>query len=237
LKHFSELEKQGPELPEDYNKQVMKSLMTVAIPSTMQEFTIGINIFIAQALVNLFGADATGAYAACGKIENFAMMPMINASIAMTSYTAQNMGAGKSERVVTGRKYALGFTVAVAAMIGSLVVFFPRGLMMIFLGPNTPEAVFTIGEGYLRVMAITVIEMAFLFSTEGVLRGSGDVKCLIWFAVASMVTKVSVSVSLIYIFNMGINSVWIGSVCSWGIEMIMSLYRYRSGKWKSINMN
>ncbi|MEG2192615.1 MAG: MATE family efflux transporter, partial [Oscillospiraceae bacterium] len=84
LKHFSELEKQGPELPEDYNKQVMKSLMTVAIPSTMQEFTIGINIFIAQALVNLFGADATGAYAACGKIENFAMMPMINASIAMT---------------------------------------------------------------------------------------------------------------------------------------------------------
>ena len=236
LKHFQDLQDQGPALPEGYNKQVLKSLMKVAIPSTMQEMTIGINIFVTQALVNLFGADATSAYAACGKIENFAMMPMINMSIAMTAYTAQNMGARKSERVTLGRKYALGFTLTVAVFVVSLVVLFPRQLMMIFLGPNTPEAVFSIGGGYLTVMAVTMFEMAFIFSTEGVLRGSGDVQCLIWFALAGTVSKIVMSILLVFVFKMGVNGVWLGCIFSWGAEMVLALLRYKGAKWKTIKM-
>ena len=107
---------------------------------------------------------------ACGKIENFAMMPMINMAIAMTAYTAQNMGAKKPERVKVGLRYATVFSLIIAAAISALVIFMPQGMMSIFIGKAAPQAVFDIGKNYLMCMAVNMFSMAILFSALDVLE-------------------------------------------------------------------
>ncbi len=219
--------------PENYSKLVSKELIKYAIPSMLNSVTIGVNIFVTQAFVNVFGADASGAYAAGSKVESFAMMPMINMSIAMTAFTAQNMGAKKPERVIVGLKYAIGFCAIVAAVVGVIVFVSPELLIRLFIN-DASQSTLEIGVVYLIFMIINLLWMVILFPIEGVLRGSGDVKVTALSSVVDTVVKILVSAILIYVFSFGLIGVWIGGTASWAIHSILLLIRYKTGRWKHI---
>ena len=179
--------------------------------------TIGINIFITQAFINIFGPNASTAYTACGKIENFAMMPMISMMIAATVFIAQNTGAKQYERAYTGFKWALAINSIIAFIIAVIIFAAPRQLMYIFLAKDTAREVFTIGSDYLVAMMIYVFFMGVLFAGDALLKGSGDVKVMVWFAAASTITKIAAS--YIGIQFWGVNGIFFGGVCSWLVEM------------------
>lgn len=215
----------------DFAKKVLLSLARLAVPSTLQEMTIGINIFITQAFINTFGPNASTAYTACGKIENFAMMPMISMMIAATVFIAQNTGAKQYERVYTGFKWALAINTIIAFIIAVIIFAAPRQLMYIFLAKDTAREVFAIGSDYLVAMMIYVFFMGVLFAGDALLKGSGDVKVMVWFAAASTLTKIVTSYAGIQFW--GVNGIFFGAVCSWLIEMLCVVIRVLSGRWRT----
>lgn len=214
----------------DFAKKVLLSLARLAVPSTLQEMTIGINIFITQAFINTFGPNASTAYTACGKIENFAMMPMISMMIAATVFIAQNTGAKQYERAYTGFKWALAINSIIAFIIAVIIFAAPRQLMYIFLAKDTAREVFTIGSDYLVAMMIYVFFMGVLFAGDALLKGSGDVKVMVWFAAASTITKIAASYIGIQFWD--VNGIFFGAVCSWLVEMRCVMARVLSGKWR-----
>lgn len=82
-------------------------MSSYAAVSVIQQSVVSVGMLIVQSAVNPFGSDVLAGYTAASKIDSFAIMPFIACGNAVSTYTAQNLGAGKksvSERA-TRRAY------------------------------------------------------------------------------------------------------------------------------------
>ena len=78
------------------------SMSRVAIPSILQQSTISIGQMLVQSVVNGFGTQILAGFSAAIRIETLCIVPMSSIGNAMSSYTAQNIGANKKERISQG---------------------------------------------------------------------------------------------------------------------------------------
>ena len=100
-----EPEKQGVKLPL-FHMVAVKRIAQIGLPSMLQQSLVSLSMMMMQGLVNSFGKVLVAGYTATTKIDSLAMLPNMNISNAMSSFTAQNIGAGKYERVKYGLKAA-----------------------------------------------------------------------------------------------------------------------------------
>jgi glucose-6-phosphate isomerase len=87
-----------------YDKTVVPTMLRIAVPSTLQQSIVHIGILLVQSCVNSFGSAALAGYAAGTRIESLSIVPMLAMGNAMSTFTAQNIGAGKLDRVKEGYK-------------------------------------------------------------------------------------------------------------------------------------
>lgn len=144
---------------------------------------------------------------------------------------AQNTGAGKQERALTGYRRALAINTVIAFVTAALIFVVPTQLMRLFLAGDTPRQVFITGKDYLRAMMIYVFFMGILFAGDALLKGSGDVNIMIYIAAVSTMTKIAASYIGMQLW--GVNGVFFGAVCSWFAEMVAVCIRIVSGRWKT----
>ena len=106
------------------------------------------------------------------------MMPNFSFGTAMTTYSGQNVGAKKLDRVKTGAKQGTLIAVGTSAAITAVILLFGRHLMAIFT--STSELV-TLSNNMMRVLALGYLAMAVTQSLSGVMRGAGDTMTLCGF--------------------------------------------------------
>ena len=94
LKGYEEEEKYGC-----YDFGMMRSMVKIAVPSTLQQSIVHMGILLVQSVVNSFGSAALAGYSAGSRIESLSIVPMLAMGNAMSTFTAQNIGAGKLDRV------------------------------------------------------------------------------------------------------------------------------------------
>lgn len=82
-----------------FSGAVLKEMSSYAAVSVIQQSVVSVGMLIVQSAVNPFGSDVLAGYTAASKIDSFAIMPFIACGNAVSTYTAQNLGAGKKERI------------------------------------------------------------------------------------------------------------------------------------------
>ncbi len=82
-----------------FHMTAVKRIAQIGLPSMLQQSLVSLSMMMMQGLVNTFGKVLVAGYTAATKIDTLAMLPNMNISNAMSSFTAQNIGAGKYERV------------------------------------------------------------------------------------------------------------------------------------------
>ncbi len=85
-----------------YDAGLMFSMVRIAVPSIIQQSIVQIGILLVQSVVNSFGASVLAGYSAGMRIESISIVPMLAMGNAMSTFTAQNVGAGQLERVNKG---------------------------------------------------------------------------------------------------------------------------------------
>lgn len=106
-------EEDAPELKARlFDFSAVKRIAHVGVPSMIQQSIVSLSMLFMQGLVNSYGSVFIAGYTAATKIDSLAMLPNMNFSNAMSSYTAQNIGAGKPERVKEGYKASICMVVA-----------------------------------------------------------------------------------------------------------------------------
>lgn len=221
----------GPGIRGKIDMACMKMLTKLAIPTTGQELLVSFGIFATQILINGFGSDVVAAYTAGEKFNGFVMMPMINICGALTVFSAQNMGAGKPERIVKGYRATITSNLVFAGVMSGIVALFGPVFIKMFVGQNPPADLMAAGESYLLYSIFAFFMMAVLFSAEGVMKGAGDVNYFLFSAITGSVVKVVAGFLLIP--YMGYMGVWMGINIGWLVEGILTTGRYFSGKWKT----
>lgn len=215
-----------------FSKTELAAMTKIALPSILQQSTVSIGMMLVQSVVNSFGSQALAGFSAAMRIEAICVVPMMGIGNAMSSYTAQNIGANKKERVVEGYHVANKMVITCAVVICIILECFHNPIVSLFLGENGTAAALATGRGYLTFMGWFFCLIGFKMSVDGLLRGAGDMKM---FTIANMVNlfiRVFLSVTLAPRF--GIAMVWYAVPIGWFTNWIISYLQYRTGKWKGI---
>ena len=207
------------------------SMAKVALPSILQQSTVSIGMMLVQSVVNSFGSEMLAGFSAAMRIESICGVPMAAMGNVLSSYTAQNIGVGRYDRVKKGYYTGYGIVAGFALIICLTLELFFQPLILLFLGEEGTSLAIQTGIGYLRFMGWFFVLIGLKMITDGVLRGSGDMKM---FTIANMV-NLSIRVAIAFIFApiYGISMVWIAVPIGWAANYLISYAEYRTGKWRS----
>ena len=229
---LKELRSYSGKLDALFDWKELKNMGRVALPSILQQSTVSIGMMLVQSVVNSFGSQMLAGYSAAMRIESVCIVPMSAMGNAISSYTAQNLGAGKPQRVQTGYRASYGIIFALAAAICLVVQLLAQPLVSLFLEDGS-SAAFATGIQCTRFMGWFYGIIGLKMISDGVLRGAGD---MTMFTVANLVNlglRVVLAVTLAPRF--GIQFVWVAVPVGWLINYLISFFEYRTGKWRTLH--
>lgn len=221
---------QGEKGDTRFDKEEFSSMSRIALPSILQQSTVSIGMMLVQSVVNSFGAEMLAGFSAAMRIESICIVPMAAMGNVMSSFTAQNLGAGKQERVVKGYHTGYGIVFGFGMILCVILEFFYQPLIGMFLGEEGTALAISTGTDYLRFIGWFFTFIGLKMITDGLLRGAGDMKM---FTVANLVNlsiRVIMAVTLAPVF--GIAMVWYAVPVGWAANYVISFLEYRTGKWR-----
>lgn len=208
---------------------MLAKMIKVAIPTMLQQSIVSVGMLLVQSVVNGFGSSVLAGYTAGTRIESICIVPMIAMGNAVSTFTAQNMGAGKPDRVKRGYRVAYGIVFAFAVLICVVLLLFKRQIIGVFMDGEANSLAYSTGVSYLSFIAFFFVLIGLKATTDGVLRGSGDV---VVFTAANLVNlTIRVAVANLCAPVWGVAAVWYAVPMGWTANYIISFCRYLSGKW------
>lgn len=217
-----------------YDVQMLLNMTKVAIPTILQQSMVSIGMLLIQAAVNRFGSVFLAGYTAACRIDSMAIVPMVNAGNAVSTFVAQNMGAKKQERVKQGYHIGLIMGMGIGLVIGVLMFFFGDVCIGAFMDASNDVESIAVGTKYIGMVSRFYFIMGAMNVTSSVLRGAGDMK---WFMSVTLLNLVS-RVILTYMFadaTAGMIIMWANPI-GWAIGFTIAYFRYRQGGWKKIQL-
>ena len=214
-----------------FDRREFISMCRIALPSILQQSTVSIGMMLVQSVVNSFGAQMLAGYSAGMRIESICIVPMAAMGNVMSSYTAQNLGAGNQERVVKGYRTAYGIVFGFGILLCVILELFYGSLIRVFLGDEGTALALDTGMSYMRFIGFFFSFIGLKMITDGLLRGAGDMKM---FTIANLVNlgiRVVVAVTMAPAF--GIAFVWYAVPMGWLANYLISFARYRKGIWRN----
>lgn len=206
----------------------------IAIPSIVQQSIVSIGILLTQSAVNQFGSSALAGYSAGMRLESLAIVPMIATGNAVSTFTAQNLGAGQRERVRQGYRASYIIILSFSAILLIATQMFYRPILSAFLDIESSPVAYSTGAGYLRFVGFFFCLLGFKAATDGVLRGAGDVG--VYMAANLINLSIRVAVAQLCSPVWGIAFVWYAVPLGWGTNYIISYLWYRTGHWEKKNL-
>lgn len=208
---------------------VLGRMIKVAIPTMLQQSIVSIGMLLVQSVVNGFGSSVLAGYTAGSRIESICVVPMIAAGNAVSTFTAQNMGAGKPGRVRQGYRAARFIVYGFAAVICVILLAGKNQIIGVFMDGEDNALAYATGVSYLSFIAFFFVFIGLKTVTDGVLRGSGDV---VVFTAANLVNlTIRVTVANLCAPFWGVAAVWYAVPMGWTANFLISFVRYLSGKW------
>ncbi|MGL5434775.1 MAG: MATE family efflux transporter [Lachnospiraceae bacterium] len=213
-----------------YDRDMLMTGTRIAVPTILQQSIVSIGMLLVQSVVNGFGVEAVAGYSAGTRIESICIVPMIATGNAVATFTAQNIGAGKPERVRQGYRSSYVIVAVFAVVIAVLLNLLNEPVIAAFLGGVRNSVAFETGTGYLSYISFFFICIGVKSCVDGLLRGAGDV---LVFTAANLV---NLSIRVIGAFTLapvwGIKAVWFVIPLGWTTNYLISFTRYLTGKWK-----
>ena len=145
-------------------------ILKIGLPTGLQNIVISISNVIVQSSVNSFGAVAMAGFAAYIKIDGFNILPVLSFSMAATTFTGQNIGAGKYDRVKKGMYVSVTMGIIYTILTGILLLMFAPQVIGVF---TTRSEVVEYGVYIMKFFCPFYWMLGFLHVMAGTIRGTG----------------------------------------------------------------
>ena len=146
-------------------------ILTLGAPIALQDALINVSFLIITVIVNQMGVIAAAALGVVEKIIVFAMLPPMAISSAVAAMTAQNYGAGLTDRMRQCLYTSIGMALLFGVSVCAYSQFWPETLTGIF---THDAAVITMGAEYLHGYSIDCIIVSFVFCFNAYFSGQGN---------------------------------------------------------------
>ncbi|MCQ2508045.1 MAG: MATE family efflux transporter [Dorea sp.] len=204
-------------------------IIRLAIPILCQSSILSIGFIVLQRLCNSFGEPSIEGYAAMQKVESFIHIVPSALNVAMSTFTGQNMGAGRADRVIRGYRLTALMGFLSSAMIAIPMIVFDCQLLSVF---NIGDEALKRGCEHLNILVIFMTVYAVSNITAGLLQGSGDVKIPAITSFVNLFIRVGSSYLMAGTF-VGYRCIFWSLPLAWTSAFLINFLRYKSGLWKT----
>lgn len=210
------------------HKDMMVEIIRIGLPSGIQNAIVSFSNVIVQSNINAFGSLAMAGCGSYTKIDGFAILPVMSFSMAFTTFTGQNIGAKKFDRVKKGAKTGIIMSVITTVIISALLLILGPYVLSIF---SDDTRVINYGLRMMYILAPFYIFLAVSHSFNGIIRGAGVttipmiVMVTCWCGLRMLWILTSVP-----IFH-NINVVFMGWPITWFASSLWLFLYYRKGTW------
>ncbi len=207
---------------------IFKKIITLAIPSILQQSFVSVGSVMIQGLVNSYGSAVVAGYGVAIQLNTFAITVFNTSSNAISNYTAQNMGNGNTDRVRQGFRSALKIVAVIAIPFVAAYAIFGKFMVSLFMTDPTAAALDT-GAKFLLIVSPFYFAVMVKLVSDGILRGAGAVK----YFVISTFSDLLLRVILAYIFSgmWGSVGIWISWPIGWSISAGIAVMFYATERW------
>lgn len=156
-------------------KHLLKITVEYSWASAMQQTCLHIGKVLVQGAVNPLGIQSIAAFNAVNRVDDFAFTPQQSIAASMTTFIAQNRGAGNKERIKKGFRMGMIMEYAYSVCLGIIVLIIARPVLRLFL-PDANSSALPLGVVYLTYMAFFYLLPASTNGIQGYFRGMGRMK-------------------------------------------------------------
>jgi putative MATE family efflux protein len=214
---FLRIEK--PDLRNDWHLNYL--LMKNGIPMALMNSVTAVGCMSVQYYVNGLGIAYTSAYSACSKYLNMFMQPACTAGATMSSYTGQNYGAKRFDRIREGIHVCLSIAGISYLLLGSVMLFFPRRLASLLLQGEEPIAH---AAEFLPICGVMLFAVDLLFVYRNAVQGMGFPLVPMLSGILEMILRIG-AISLL-IGQWGFRATAFAEICAWSGALLMNLITF-----------
>lgn len=212
-----------------FNGASFVKCVRTGIPIALQNSMISVSMIYLQSVANSFGETVMAAYTATMRVEQLLHQPFSSLNAALSTFTGQNMGAGKLDRTVSGYHKSMKLMAAFSVIMLGVFLLFSEKIVWLFV--DEPEVI-EIGAKALKLSAFFYIPLGTIHVTRGLLNGAGDVGYSMLNGIAEVVGRIGFAIILVQLDIIGMWAVWTTTCLTWVVTGIMSFIRYKQGIWK-----
>lgn len=208
---------------------LLRRCLMLGVPVGLQNSLISFSTVSLQGLVNGFGPDAATAYTMTLRLEQLIQQPYASLSAAISSFTGQNIGANKQERVRRGLRVGIVTTAIFSALMWLMMFLFGRPVLGIF---GDEGAILDIAVQAIRITSCFYFPLGMIYLIRGLSNGAGDSLQALLNGVIEIICRIALGVLLTNIPVIGMWGIWITTASTWCITASECVIRYLQGKWK-----
>ncbi len=182
----------------EYKQSSANLLLRIGIPMAFQTSVIAIGSILLQSAVNSLGTIYVASYTVCCRIEQLAIQPFSTLGIAATTYTGQNLGAGKLDRIKEGMKKMTIIGIILAILCAGIIYIFNIPLINLFISEGDDKVlVIKYVRQYLIWACLFFIPLMLLILYRSSIQGMGDATFPMVASIVELVGRVAVATGLV----------------------------------------
>ena len=205
------------------DRQLLRQTLRYGSITALQQSCQPIGKLLIQGAVNPLGVDMIAAFNAVNRIDDFAFTPEQSISHGITTFVAQNRGAGRKERIRKGFRRGLMLEACYWVFICITITLFRRPLMGLFVTAGN-EGIVVLGSSYLGLMALFYVFPAFTNGIQGFFRGMGNMSVTL----LGTFVQTSLRVVFVYLLTPGIGLMGVAYACAigWSVMLLVEVPYY-----------
>lgn len=217
------------------DRDVIKEQLKLGLPMGLQNMITAMGGLIVQSVINGFGVLFIAGYTAANKLYGLLEIAASSYGYAMSTYSGQNMGAARYDRIGKGLRAANLIGAATALLMSTIMVFFGKPVLGCFLTGDsvTVEGAMRIGYHFLLVLAVFFPFLYILYVTRSCIQGMGNSLLPMISSIVQLVMRTGCALLLPALI--GESGVFYGEVCAWlGADLLLAFsYFYCMKKFRT----
>ena len=209
---------------------LFRKFAVIAVPSILQQSFISVGNILIQGAINGFGTGVMAGYSAAVKLNNLVITSFTTLANGVSNYTAQNIGAGKLQRVRSGFQAGIRMVWSLCVPLVLLYFFAGRYLVGFFIDTPTETAI-TTGVQYLRILSPFYFVVSSKLVADGILRGSSLMGRFMASTFTDLVLRVVLASALPAAMGSALG-IWCAWPIGWSVATVMSILFYLRGPWQ-----
>jgi putative MATE family efflux protein len=210
--------------------QCISEIFKIGVPAGIQLAFLSFSVVLIMKAVSEYGMGPVAAIGTSWKLLQFATIPVMGLGAAVSTLVGQNLGAGKPERAMRANSYGIAAGIVIAAIPAAILAAFPDFFMGFFT--KSPDVIAT-SRDILRILSAHQVLVGMIMIYNSTFAGAGDNTPPMISSILRAFIMVGLAYTLPHLTRYGLFSIWFCMPASSIAGVLLLIYIYRLGHWKT----